>query len=242
MRIYLPKPLHGWREFAGEVGIIVLGVLIALGAGQVVENISWRQRANDATEALREEVGEHYFQATESVVAQPCIDTQLMHLQTALDRNSSGPAQVYTGNYSERFTYRAPSRPWSDNKWQAIINEGVASHLDQELRANLGDHYAQVTIMRENSRATDQLGWRLNVLGRPGGFDPVTRSELAQNIEEARGRVTYMKVVGNQIIKRIQDMGLTPTSDYLERRLARSATLTFCREHGLPLGKVEPSD
>ena len=32
MHFHLPKPLHGWREFAGEVGIIVLGVLIALGA------------------------------------------------------------------------------------------------------------------------------------------------------------------------------------------------------------------
>jgi len=32
MHFHLPKPLHGWREFAGEVGIIVIGVLIVLGA------------------------------------------------------------------------------------------------------------------------------------------------------------------------------------------------------------------
>ena len=32
MHFHLPKPLHGWREFVGEVAIIVLGVLIALGA------------------------------------------------------------------------------------------------------------------------------------------------------------------------------------------------------------------
>jgi hypothetical protein len=25
MHFHLPKPLHGWRVFAGEVGIIVLG-------------------------------------------------------------------------------------------------------------------------------------------------------------------------------------------------------------------------
>ena len=30
MHFHLPKPLHGWREFAGEVAIIVIGVLIAL--------------------------------------------------------------------------------------------------------------------------------------------------------------------------------------------------------------------
>lgn len=28
MEVHLPKPLHGWREFVGEVGIIVLGVLM----------------------------------------------------------------------------------------------------------------------------------------------------------------------------------------------------------------------
>ena len=31
MHFHLPKPLHGWREFVGEVGIIVIGVLIAAG-------------------------------------------------------------------------------------------------------------------------------------------------------------------------------------------------------------------
>lgn len=34
IRFRIPTPLHGWREFAGEVGVIVLGVLIALGAQQ----------------------------------------------------------------------------------------------------------------------------------------------------------------------------------------------------------------
>jgi hypothetical protein len=30
MEIHKPKPVHGWRDFAKEVGIIVLGVLSAL--------------------------------------------------------------------------------------------------------------------------------------------------------------------------------------------------------------------
>ena len=49
MHFHLPKPLHGWREFLGEVGIIVLGVLIALGAEQAVESAHLRSE----TEALR---------------------------------------------------------------------------------------------------------------------------------------------------------------------------------------------
>jgi hypothetical protein len=33
--IRISPNLHGWRQFVGEVGIIVVGVLIALGAEQV---------------------------------------------------------------------------------------------------------------------------------------------------------------------------------------------------------------
>lgn len=44
MHFHLPKPLHGWREFVGEVGIIVLGVLIALGAEQIIDDIRWHQK------------------------------------------------------------------------------------------------------------------------------------------------------------------------------------------------------
>jgi hypothetical protein len=52
MHFHLPKPLHGWREFAGEVGIIVLGVLIALGAEQVVETLSWHHKVAMVRQSL----------------------------------------------------------------------------------------------------------------------------------------------------------------------------------------------
>jgi hypothetical protein len=55
MHFHLPKPLHGWREFAGEVGIIVLGVLIALGAEQAVERLHHRVEVDEAVKKLRAE-------------------------------------------------------------------------------------------------------------------------------------------------------------------------------------------
>ncbi len=50
MHIHLPKPLHGWRQFVGEVGIIVIGVLIALGAEQMVESLRWQQKVRSTDE------------------------------------------------------------------------------------------------------------------------------------------------------------------------------------------------
>lgn len=56
MRFQLLKPLRGWREFAGEVGVIVLGVLIALGAQQTVESIKEREDIAQLRSALRAEL------------------------------------------------------------------------------------------------------------------------------------------------------------------------------------------
>jgi hypothetical protein len=53
MRVRLPKPLRGWREFGGEVGVIVLGVLIALAAQQAVEWVHERQDVAQLRGALR---------------------------------------------------------------------------------------------------------------------------------------------------------------------------------------------
>jgi hypothetical protein len=55
--VHLPKPLHGWREFFGEVGIIVLGVLIALGAEQIIEHFSWVHKRSQVEASMREELG-----------------------------------------------------------------------------------------------------------------------------------------------------------------------------------------
>jgi hypothetical protein len=56
MHFHLPKPLHGWREFLGEVGIIVIGVLIALGAEQVVDDWQWHRKVGAVRKALMSEL------------------------------------------------------------------------------------------------------------------------------------------------------------------------------------------
>jgi hypothetical protein len=58
VNVNLPKPLHGWRAFSGEVGVIVLGVLIALAAQQVVQDIQDRNDVRQLVAALRAELSD----------------------------------------------------------------------------------------------------------------------------------------------------------------------------------------
>ena len=53
----VPTPLHGWRVFAGEVGVIVLGVLLALGAQQVVEDLQTQSEVREFRRTIDHEIG-----------------------------------------------------------------------------------------------------------------------------------------------------------------------------------------
>jgi len=235
------KPPHGWNAVVWELGIVTLGVLVALGAQQLVEEWSWHSRANQAVTALRAELSLQYSMAAEAMVAAPCIDRQLELLEERLiaPTNAALPAPLYSDDSRSHFVFRAPSRPWPADVWNSIVNEGVASHLDNGLRGLLRDQYAQVEIMRENNRQTDPIGWRLNVLARPIVLDNMTKARLIETIEDERGHFDYLAVVGRQITARIRAMKLLPPPEVTNAYLAKSGTIKFCRAHGLPLGDLK---
>ena len=76
----LPKPLHGWREFSGEVGVIVLGVLIALGAQQAVEGVHNRENVAQLRSALRAELADDRARWEDMRASDPCTLQRLEKL------------------------------------------------------------------------------------------------------------------------------------------------------------------
>ena len=85
LQLRFPKPLHGWRALLGEVGIIVVGVLIALGAGQLVEEVTWRAQVNAGRDALRDEYITILENAAEREMEDECIRGRLASLVHVLD-------------------------------------------------------------------------------------------------------------------------------------------------------------
>jgi hypothetical protein len=90
MHFHLPKPVHGWREFAGEVAIIVLGVGIALGAEQVIEAAHWNHVVEAESQALGREVQEDRGTLMVRVMMQPCVDRRLAELAEVFRRHDAG--------------------------------------------------------------------------------------------------------------------------------------------------------
>jgi len=53
----LLKPRDGWRAFAGEVGVVVIGVLLALGAQQLVDRWQMNREMAGFRETIDHEIG-----------------------------------------------------------------------------------------------------------------------------------------------------------------------------------------
>jgi hypothetical protein len=72
MDIHKPKPWNGVREFLKEFGVIVLGVLVALGAEQTAEWAHRQAEVREAREALRAEIADDMMWAQMNQRRQVC--------------------------------------------------------------------------------------------------------------------------------------------------------------------------
>jgi hypothetical protein len=100
MHIHLPKPLHGWREFLGEVGIIFIGVMLAIGSEQTIVALHHRSQVLEMSEKLRAESLENRdgiaFDLTSVRGSMNAIDVELAALngcRTTVDLARLSPVQ-----------------------------------------------------------------------------------------------------------------------------------------------------
>ena len=117
MHFHLPKPLHGWREFAGEIAIIVIGVLIALGAEQVVEWVHRNDLQREAQETIGAEIRQNLDSFRRRSEVQQCIDNRLQEIEALLIARQSSlalPRPLWVGR----------PQVWTvtDSRWNAATS------------------------------------------------------------------------------------------------------------------------
>jgi hypothetical protein len=182
MHFHLPRPLHGWREFAGEVGIVVLGVLIALGAGQVVEMVHDRQMAADARSNIRAEAAQNVDAIRDRLSTQACIDSRIAKLQDLLFRSGEGPLSV-----KPTWVSRPPFWPIFLGRWQAATASGRNSLFSPDEQGRFSQIY-RVFTQYDTDQAREQVVWaQLRALEWwQGPLGPQARLEFAQALQQAK--------------------------------------------------------
>ena len=182
MRLTLPKPLHGWRAFAGEVGIIVLGVLIALGAQQVAQDAQERSEAREADQAIRGELEQNMAKLRSRWEKRACVENRIAELQVLID---SAGAQ---GGAINRPTWVGRPQFWTMQmgRWQASSQAGRTALLSPDELALYGSAYSYMANFN-GAMAEEQGDWaRLRALEHLQRLTPEMAFQLIGTLQEAR--------------------------------------------------------
>jgi hypothetical protein len=181
MHFHLPKPLHGWREFAGEVGIIVIGVLIALAADQAIETWQWREKVATAKESIDLELNTQLDYSEEVMGLSRCAPHFIDALESAILRHDSKAI----GTLHDTQPPFVP-RPWRSTAWQAAMSTEVADHFK---RGELAQYAFMSNSFEDVRRAQESIltDFADATTGRLGGpSDPATTNAQLAAAERLR--------------------------------------------------------
>ena len=169
MHVHLPKPLHGWREFIGEVGIIVLGVIIAISIEQLVEAIHWRSEVGTARIALAEDIERSNQAFAFRVAAHDCIGKRIAFLTQIIERVAKREPVPALGLVMPDIGNGLPS-----NAWETSRSSQTLPHFERQTLHLYGAYFLQVgNVSRFMERESGDWGILGVLEGDPARLGPL---------------------------------------------------------------------
>jgi hypothetical protein len=200
MHVHLPKPLHGWREFAGEVGIIVLGVLIALAADSLIERENWRQKVKLADANMHVEIERNRTNAAQYAILAPCADK-------VLDRMT---ADLIKGNTADLIKLHAigepfVTEPWTATAWEAAVAGQIGEHMDAHRFLDYAEAFRRSAMMTDMQfRLRDN--YAAAMVGRFGLKEPSAVPAEVIAVETLRRDIGVAREITRDFIKNSDDL------------------------------------
>lgn len=209
MRFRLPRPLHGWRQFSGEVGIIVLGVLIALGAQQIVETLNERSQIRQLRAAIDNEIGYGLAAYQLRVSQDRCLNSRLEELERWLRGWRDGKPQKLVATIGGPRSGPARTSVWASR------DPGVMAHMPLDVKlaySAIYDEFANIEVQRLDERMT----WlEIGQFDHAKRLDDAAMMRLQGLISRARWRAANITENTEYIRDVASKMGISTRSDEL---------------------------
>ena len=211
MVMRLLRPLHGWRAFFGEIGIVFVGILLALSAERLVQEYNWRQDARQARVAIKNELNLQRIDAVERLAVQRCLKGQINALYQKLSLHRGGmwigmPMFVTQQGNSEAAQrvvvngYRGPERRWVDEAWQTARSDGALDHLPAGEVSKYAQAYHRGYRILALQEQENDAGARLSVLAIDGPIDASVRANLLGTLAQADRANAYMELSAKALL------------------------------------------
>lgn len=202
MEIHKPKPVHSWREFLAELGVVVLGIGIALGAEQAVERIHEAGLAREADAMARSELRADLQNILRRSATEACIERRLDEVAGFLAA-------------SDQPGYRPPSwigRPMVEilntAGWDAASQSGRAALLRENAQAEFGRLYGQLRDLTQLERDEQKAWAEIRQLEDQPRVDPQMRAAVRSALQQARLLSWNIKVDMEQSQAQAEKLGI----------------------------------
>lgn len=225
MEVHVPKPMHGWRAFAGEVGIIVLGVLIALAAQQLVETIHGNAQAREFRQAVDSEVAYDLGSYKQRLLLGPCVRARLVEIDHVIASDRAGhPIRMHgLSNWPVSFSLR--TSVWTGRTDEVVTRLPLSTRLAY---ASIYDDLANYDVHRVDERNSWQE------LGDYDGAEELSNADLMR----LRGLVSKLRWIDSIIeanwpeeAERGAALDIYPKRDRRDPELNRGVCSTFLPVH-----------
>jgi len=206
MHFHLPKPLHGWREFAGEVGIIVFGVLIALGEIGRAASRENRRLSEETRASIKQELQTGLASLSFRRDAEPCIGRRLGEVRQLID------GWGRTGSFKTPRWIGAPPRLGvSLPRYDAASAAGRLALLSSDEQFRFGTVVTGLRTFQETQVAEASEWARLRELSAgPEALSATDRSVIRAALQEASMLDYNMRSGAGQFLALAADYGLRP--------------------------------
>lgn len=193
------------RGFIGEIAIIVIGVLIALGADNIVSTLRDKAASAEARATIRDELAENLGRMVERDATRNCIDARLDQLARHLDASDEGAAQP-----ALKWIGRPQVWPMLDSRWQATASAGKASLLSSKEQGDFGAIYANIRDFQDNQQ-TEQLAWaQLRAMAGRTRLPPQESAMLRVALQNARYAAWQSHIIVWQVTQDAARLGIKP--------------------------------
>jgi hypothetical protein len=216
MHDHLPKPLHGWRELLGEVGIIVVGVLVALGAQQIVEAMHGRSLADETRSAIRAEFNSDLAALALRGSIEPCVDRRLDSLRNLV------ADWERTGRFATpQWVAQTPGIDIALTRYDAAEAAGRLALLSSEEQFRMGAVAAGLRGFDEIQNEEQRVWGRLRAL--QAGADALSigdRPMLRLALQDASTLDYQQKLAIRQQLPQAREFGYRPDFTIFNNRRA----------------------
>ena len=205
MDLHKPHAAKTWREFFVELGTVVIGILIALGLEQAVEQVHEHQLAREAHEAIVAEMQEDLDRVAYRLSQQPCIDRRIGEITGLLSDWKDGkapPPGLDIGDPGDP--------PEVDQRWQANLNSGRFSREPPAEQAEQASFYTSLAILLDMGRREHYAWSQLRTLELQSVLTPDLRPGLIGALQEARTDASDIRQLGQDVVNKSRRAGLSP--------------------------------